>query len=247
MSITISATTTNYTPPMMTGGSAVAARGDQHSGDQPSPPVAQGVQGALPGPEDSTERASSTNDLSSDARQDSELALIRSLEARDREVRAHEQAHLAAAGSLALSGAHFTFQKGPDGKQYTIGGEVSVDTSPVPGDLQATLEKARQIRAAALAPAAPSAQDRRVAAQAAAMEQQAQAELSREPDHSSDPARPSRNSAETASGGALRCEICQAGHSAQDHVDSVSRMLENAYQTPGATPPETANLIDQAV
>ncbi len=48
---------------------------------------------------------------------------------RDREVRAHEMAHLAAAGGLASSGATFTYQHGPDGVSYAIGGEVKIDTS----------------------------------------------------------------------------------------------------------------------
>ncbi len=101
------------------------------------------------------------------------------LQARDREVRAHEQAHLAAAGGVAVSGATFSFQRGPDGQLYAIGGEVRIDTSPVQGDPQATLEKAEQIGRAALAPVHPSDQDRAVAAQAAQMARQAQAELAR--------------------------------------------------------------------
>jgi len=44
-----------------------------------------------------------------------EQAEIRKLKARDQEVRQHEQAHLSAAGGLAVSAASFTYQKGPDG------------------------------------------------------------------------------------------------------------------------------------
>lgn len=106
-----------------------------------------------------------------------ELAELRELRNRDREVRAHEMAHLAAAGRHSRGGASFTFQVGPDGRRYAVGGEVSIDTSPVNGDPAATLEKARQIQRAALAPAEPSAQDRRIAAQAAAMAAKASAEL----------------------------------------------------------------------
>jgi len=102
---------------------------------------------------------------------------IEKLKARDREVRAHEAAHLAAAGGHARSGASFSYQRGPDGVLYAVGGEVSIDTSPVPGDPQATLAKALQVQRAALAPADPSAQDRQVAAQAAAMAIQARREL----------------------------------------------------------------------
>ena len=48
------------------------------------------------------------------------------------------------------------------------------------GNPEATIQKAKQIRAAALAPTAPSAQDRAVAASASAMESQAQQELQKE-------------------------------------------------------------------
>ena len=102
------------------------------------------------------------------------------LRKQDQEVRNHEQAHLAAAGGIANGGATFSFQRGPDGKQYAVGGEVSIDTSPVSGNPEATIQKAKQIRAAALAPSNPSAQDRAVAATATALETQAQQELQKE-------------------------------------------------------------------
>jgi hypothetical protein len=102
---------------------------------------------------------------------------VEELKAADREVRSHEQAHLAAAGPHAKGGPTFTYQTGPDGRQYAVGGEVSIDVSPVPGDPEATIRKAQMVRAAALAPADPSAQDRAVAATATQMEAQAQMEL----------------------------------------------------------------------
>ena len=108
-----------------------------------------------------------------------ERAIVAELAQTDRQVRAHEQAHLAAAGGLAR-GVSFSFTTGPDGKQYAVGGEVSIDTSPVSGDPQATIQKAQQIRAAAGAPANPSGQDRAVAVQAAAMEAAARQELAAE-------------------------------------------------------------------
>ncbi len=105
-----------------------------------------------------------------------ELALISELKRRDREVRAHEQAHRAAGGQYA-SAASFTYQKGPDGKNYAVGGEVQIDTSPIPGDPEATKRKADQIQRAATAPAQPSPQDRAVSADAAAMAIKAQMEI----------------------------------------------------------------------
>lgn len=106
-----------------------------------------------------------------------EQKVVEKLKSRDREVRAHEQAHLSAAGSLASSGASFTYQQGPDGQRYAIGGEVGIESARVAGDPQQTIQRAQQIRRAALAPANPSAQDRSVAANAAAITIDAQAEL----------------------------------------------------------------------
>ncbi len=97
---------------------------------------------------------------------------VKKLKARDAEVRAHEQAHMAAAGSLAQGGPNYVFQTGPDGKQYAIGGSVKIDTSPG-STPEETVRKAQQIRAAALAPSDPSGQDLKVAASAASMEVEA--------------------------------------------------------------------------
>ncbi|HYD78175.1 MAG TPA: putative metalloprotease CJM1_0395 family protein [Paucimonas sp.] len=110
---------------------------------------------------------------------DEALAVVRELQARDREVRQHEQAHLAAAGGLAVSGPVYTYQRGPDGVNYAVGGEVSIDVSPGRTP-QETIERAQLVQAAALAPADPSGADRAVAMQAQQMEQQAQAELQRQ-------------------------------------------------------------------
>ena len=107
---------------------------------------------------------------------DEEQREVQALRRRDREVRAHETAHLAAAGSLARGGPRYEFERGPDGRRYAVGGEVSIDSSPVPGDPEATILKMQQVRRAALAPANPSPQDRRVAAQASQQEARARAE-----------------------------------------------------------------------
>lgn len=102
---------------------------------------------------------------------------IQQLKARDQEVRSHEQAHLSAAGGLAVSGPHFSYSTGPDGQRYATGGDVSIDVAEVPGDPQASLRKAEAIRRAAMAPAQPSGQDYSVASQAAAMASKAAMEL----------------------------------------------------------------------
>jgi SprA-related family len=107
---------------------------------------------------------------------ETEQKVIEQLSARDREVRAHEQAHAAVGGQYASSPT-YTYQRGPDGVSYAVGGEVKIDTSPIPNDPEATLRKAEQIARAASAPADPSGQDRAVAAQAAKMAQQARIEI----------------------------------------------------------------------
>ena len=104
--------------------------------------------------------------LSEEQLTQAERALLTELKQVDAEVRRHEMAHVAAGAGLITSGASFTYQRGPDGRNYAVGGEVSIDTSPVPGDPQATLRKMEQVKRAALAPAEPSTQDLRVAARA---------------------------------------------------------------------------------
>ncbi|NQD35392.1 hypothetical protein HPT27_00055 [Permianibacter sp. IMCC34836] len=98
------------------------------------------------------------------------------LKSRDREVRAHEAAHASVGGQYAGT-PFFQYQKGPDGRRYAVGGEVSIDVSTVPDNPQATIRKLETVRAAALAPADPSAQDRQVAARATALIAEARRQL----------------------------------------------------------------------
>ncbi len=102
---------------------------------------------------------------------------IAQLGAVDQHVRAHEQAHLAAAGPYATGAPSYSYTVGPDGKLYAVGGEVSLDISPDPSSPENTIQKARTIQAAANAPLDPSSQDRMVAAAAAQMEEVAQREI----------------------------------------------------------------------
>lgn len=104
---------------------------------------------------------------------------VEALEERDREVRRHEQAHFQAGGKYA-NPPKYEYQTGPDGKRYAVGGSVNIDTSEISDDPRATLEKARVIKRAALAPEEPSAQDRKVAREADRMASEAQQELSEE-------------------------------------------------------------------
>jgi hypothetical protein len=111
---------------------------------------------------------------------ESEQQLVEELKKRDAEVRAHEQAHRAAGGSLIRGNINFSYENGPDGKRYAVGGDVKIDTSEVPGDPRATLIKAQKVKRAANAPVEPSATDRAVAAEAARMEAKARQEISQQ-------------------------------------------------------------------
>ena len=118
-----------------------------------------------------TEEAASPGGLSADERD-----VVRQMAARDREVQRHEAAH-ARAGGFHAGNPSFTYQIGPDGKRYAVGGEVPIDTAPVRGDPEATIAKMAVVKAAALAPATPSMPDRRIAAQAESTRIAALAEL----------------------------------------------------------------------
>ncbi|RPH96594.1 hypothetical protein EHM69_00720 [candidate division KSB1 bacterium] len=104
---------------------------------------------------------------------------VAKLQARDREVRAHEQAHLAAAGGMAVGGAHYEYEKGPDGKSYAVGGEVQIAVKSG-GTPEEQIRNAEQAARAAMAPANPSAQDRASAAEARAIAAKARAEAMKE-------------------------------------------------------------------
>ncbi len=110
---------------------------------------------------------------------EAEQVQIDALQARDTEVRTHEQAHAASGGAYAGSPS-YEYETGPDGQQYAVGGSVSIDTSPITGDPTATISKMNTIIRAALAPAEPSGQDRTVAATASKLKMAAQAELNAE-------------------------------------------------------------------
>lgn len=105
----------------------------------------------------------------------SEENIIKQLASRDKEVRAHENAHIAAGGGLTGTPS-YSYELGPDGVRYAVGGSVHIDTSPGRTP-QETLLKAERIMDAALAPANPSAQDRAVAARAAQMASEARTEI----------------------------------------------------------------------
>ncbi len=146
----------------------------------PSEAVKEAGQNKLPGAPNLTRVNSAkptdeTKDAEAKAAEDQEL---RELQASDQEVRAHESAHKSAAGQHG-GAVSFDYKKGPDGRLYAVGGEVSIDTSNE-STPEATVAKMRQVQAAAMAPASPSGQDRAVAAAASAKSTAASRELQSE-------------------------------------------------------------------
>lgn len=115
-------------------------------------------------------------DESTERYTEQELKEISELKQRNREVVAHEQAHAAVGGKYAGTPS-YSYERGPDGAKYAVSGEVSIDTSRIPNDPHGTLIKAQQIKRAALAPAMPSSQDRRVAVKAEQMATQARQDI----------------------------------------------------------------------
>ncbi|MEM1030793.1 MAG: putative metalloprotease CJM1_0395 family protein [Myxococcota bacterium] len=194
-----------------------AANGQEAiTANAPSDPAAS----VTPGDESGTENQTSDDRAPARSRAaltEEQKRQVAELQARDREVRAHEMAHKAAAAGLRASGPSYSYQTGPDGRRYAVGGQVNIDTSPgrTPEE---TIRKAEQIIRAARAPAQPSAQDQAVAAQAAAMAAQARAERGasgEDDDDDGDPA--ARGTAETApaTGGAARSAPVEADRGAE--------------------------------
>jgi len=145
--------------PADTGGAAAGAANDAVGGDSESPV-----------PADSLKKPNGES-LSK-----AEMAVLRELQKADQAVRAHEMAHLAAAGGYATGGASFSYQRGPDGQSYAVGGEVQIDTGKE-ATPEATIVKMQVVRQAALAPADPSPQDQRVASYATLQIAEASKEL----------------------------------------------------------------------
>ena len=151
-----------------------------------------------------------------------EQRIVTELQAADTNVRAHEAAHMAAGGGLT-SPASYTYERGPDNKMYAVAGEVGISTGE--GNTpQESLNKAQTIRRAALAPADPSPQDLKVAAQAASMEMSARAQIMQE--KMAQNSKNTNNSNETSAGNSTEnSNINSAGNSA---VNSAENSAENS-------------------
>ncbi len=122
----------------------------------------------------------STGDIAAKAKEgltQEEKQEVAKLKSRDAEVKTHEQAHQAAAAGISASAPNYTYETGPDGKKYAVGGEVQLsfvmDQNP-----EANIQSAQTMKAAALAPANPSSQDLAVARHADQIIQQEKQKIS---------------------------------------------------------------------
>ncbi|BES70695.1 hypothetical protein RE428_17130 [Marinobacter nanhaiticus D15-8W] len=198
--------------------SAVAS--DAHASGSPAEKEAES-------PTERVRNAADSQKVNGQSLEEAELAQLKELKARDREVRAHEAAHQSVGGQHA-GAVSYTYSRGPDGVQYAVGGEVSIDVAPVPNNPQATIDKMRVVRAAALAPAEPSSQDRQVAAQAMQTMLQAQVELAagRRPDTGEDDPESKASESETQEDSSQR-QISRQ----EQHADNTYQRVSALAQT----------------
>lgn len=157
---------------------------------------------------------------------------LQELRTRDREVRTHEQAHAAVGGQFA-GAPTYEFETGPDGRQYAVAGEVSIDISEE-STAEETLRKAEIVRAAALAPAEPSPQDFQVANQAVQLANEARVDLAEERAEEIQEQSPANNEPETAP---------INGEASDDDADTqgIERLFPGAQQPSQAPGANTSN------
>ena len=145
---------------------------------------------------DSQNNSSPENDKKSNGEYltNEEQKKLDQLKARDKEVRIHEQQHQRVGGQYASAPSYST-EKGPDGKDYAVGGEVQISTSEE-SEPEQTITKMQQVRA----PAEPSSQDYSVARKAQQKEMEARAELNsskaEKADEDENPSEQSKNAAD---------------------------------------------------
>jgi hypothetical protein len=177
---------------------------------------------------------SDTKDRDQQSLDEAEFRQVQQLRSRDTEVRAHEQAHLAAAGQYAAGGPSFSYQTGPDGQRYAVGGSVPIDIGEE-STPAATIQKMRTVKRAALAPANPSAADRQIAAQAGMNEmkaiQELQASQRAETEISSaQPVKREEDSAQEPSGLSDQNFAEQSSPSAPEPSAATRKLTADAYQ-----------------
>ena len=92
-----------------------------------------------------------------------ERAEVQEMQSRDTSVRREEQAHAAAAGSMA-GAIQYEYATGPDGRRYVVNGSVSIEGESISGDPKEMERKGKRMAAAAMSAQAPSAADYAAAA-----------------------------------------------------------------------------------
>lgn len=215
---------------------AAATEPDQPGADskQPTNQDAADTDDATDPDQDPSEPRSATGQELTEEEQEQ----VQKLKERDQEVRRHEAAHKAAAGQHASGGPTFDLQRGPDGKQYAVGGEVQIDTSPVEGDPAATIRKMETIRRAALAPADPSSQDRAVADEASRKAQKARQELRQQNTEATSPSSETTDTAtdqasETTEQAAIADETAGSTDTSSDQNAKTQEAFSNANDLTG--------------
>lgn len=171
-----------------------------------------------------------SGDASNDELTEEEQKLVDELEETDRDVRSHEQAHKTLGGAYAGS-VSFETTTGPDGKEYAVSGEVQIDSSPIPGNPEATIRKLDIVIRAALAPAEPSSQDFAVARSAQAARQIAQQELSQQ--------RETENAEAKAENAGEQTEGLSGEQKSQ-----LNQLLESIDAIEAASAPQRGTIID---
>ncbi len=148
-----------------------AADGSLRSRDAPPGRTALADARAIQAPEEGEGRASRTKDATGEPLSRENEALLRKLQARDAKVRNHEAAHVMAAGGQA-GAPTYTYQTGPDGKRYAIGGSVNISMWRT-GDAEQDARQAQNVQRAAMATGEPSSRDMQTAMRARARDMDA--------------------------------------------------------------------------
>jgi len=100
---------------------------------------------------------------------------IQQQQARDRDLRPHEQARTATAGSSAASAPRYSYITGSDGRRYAIGG--TVENNEPRSEPDADADEGQFAEAAALGSTQPWSADLAMAKLGARIEQRARAEI----------------------------------------------------------------------
>ncbi len=132
--------------------------GSRQAADRSSTPIAGNAGASNPASSPSPAAASPVAAKRLDQLSAAERADIARFQQRDQQVRQEEKAHAAVAGDLA-GPINYIYQRGPDGRQYAVGGSVSVQAKTVTGDPAEAKRLSGRMAVAANAATSPSAQD----------------------------------------------------------------------------------------